>query len=410
MATSKKDILELKRKIKKNNHNFNRICGAYVNAEREIVLTFEQSFLDLEEDELYKYLDIASKVLSGTVGNNLLQIKFPSSEMETGGKQQFLMGLRASELNNPELLKTFYELVIEQYGYVGNFLILMYFGNYDIMTKTSDQLKLDESEETFKYMLCAVCPVVLSKAALGYRSDENRIGARIRDWVVTPPENGFLFPAFDERSTDIDSVIFYAKNPKEPHSEMMTEVLGCGERRTATQKKERFKAMVKNLKPTEDEGEMLYEDLQSGIESFLAERENMGEETPVEVDRQAIIRLSEHMDVPEEVCEQIAIKIEEDLKDDETELEMLFDKKAVTASQTRHATKNLLNEVDTLKEEIKRKDQEMENFTGGSGIDVVVKVKEGKESQVESRLIDGKRYLMVPVEGDEVVSVNGRIR
>lgn len=406
MATSKKDILELKRRVKKTEHNFNKVCGVYVDANREKVLNFTQNFLDLEEDEVYKYLEIAGKVLSGTVGNNILQLKFTDAEKETGGKQQFLMGLRASELNSPELLDTLYDMIIDQYGYVGNFLVLMFYGAYDIMTKTSDELQLDESEETYKYLLCAVCPVVLSKAGLGYRSDENRIGARIRDWVVSSPENGFVFPAFDERSADIDSVIFYAKNPKEPHSEMMSEILGCAERRTSTQKKERIKAVVKNLKPTEDEGEMLYEDLQSGIESFLAERENMGEEDPVEVTHDAIIRLSQHMDIPDEVCEKIAVKIEEDLGDDDTQLDMLFDKKAVTASQTRHATKKLINEVDELKEQIQEKDRQIESFTG-NGIDVVVKVAGDKETKVVTQVIDGQRFLCVPVDDSDVISVNG---
>ena len=83
----------------------------------------------------------------------------------------------------------------------GNYLILLYLDSYDVMTRTKDNINVDESEEVYKYMLCAICPVTLSKPGLGYLEKEQRIGARIRDWVVGAPETGFLFPAFNDRST-----------------------------------------------------------------------------------------------------------------------------------------------------------------------------------------------------------------
>ena len=55
---NKKEILELKRRMTKTNCTFTRMCGCYVNAEKEIVLTFNENFLNLGEDELHKYLEM----------------------------------------------------------------------------------------------------------------------------------------------------------------------------------------------------------------------------------------------------------------------------------------------------------------------------------------------------------------
>ena len=192
---NKKDILELKRRFKKESCTFTRLCGCYVDADRNKITTFGETFLNLEDEEFYKYLEIAKKVMSGVIGNNLLELEFPTAEEAPGGRQQFLMGLRESALKSDELMDAFYDLVIESYSYVGNYLILVFHDAYDVMTKTSDNNKLDESEEVYEYLLCAICPVTLTKPGLGYRENENRIGPRIRDWVVGVPDTGFVFPA-----------------------------------------------------------------------------------------------------------------------------------------------------------------------------------------------------------------------
>ena len=157
---NKKDILELKRRFKKDACTFTRLCGCYVDADHNKVTSFGETFLNLEDEEFYKYLEIAKKIMSGTIGNNLLELEFPTAEEAAGGRQQFLMGLRESALKNDDLMDAFYDLVIDSYDYVGNYLILVFHDAYDVMTKTSDNNKLDESEEVYEYLLCAICPAV----------------------------------------------------------------------------------------------------------------------------------------------------------------------------------------------------------------------------------------------------------
>ena len=193
-----------------------------------------------------------------------------------GGRQKSLMVLKASKLKDEDLLENFYQLIIDTYDYTGNFLILLFHDAYDVLTKTTDNGKLDESEEVYEYIICAICPVTLSKPALGYLEDENKIGARNRDWVVGPPDIGFVFPAFTDRSTDIHSVMYYTKNAKDPHPEIMEEVLGCYSKQTAAEKKETFQAIVgKAIAGDEEKANEVYIELQEGLNYIMEETDSI---------------------------------------------------------------------------------------------------------------------------------------
>ena len=214
----KKSISELRRRLKKDSCTFTKMCGCYVNDSKNKVIKLDETFLNLEDEEYYKYLEIAKKVLSTNVGNNILELDFPLEEEQPGGHQQFLLGIKKSGLKDQGLLDAFYDMVIEKYDSLGNYLILLFHDVYDVMTKTTDNNKLDESEEVYEYIICAICPMILSKPGLGYNKSDMRIGTLNREWMVGMPETGFIFPAFNERSSDIHSVLMYTADSKNPNS------------------------------------------------------------------------------------------------------------------------------------------------------------------------------------------------
>ena len=280
---TKKDILELKKRLNKTDCSITKLCGCYVDSSKNKVLTLSETFLNLDDEEFYKYLDLSRKCLSGNVGNNLLQLEFPTQEEEPGGRQQFLMGLKESGLKNEELLERFYDLIIEHYDHAGNYLILLFHDAYDVIKKTSDNMALDESEEVYEYLLCAICPVSLSKPGLGYREEENRIGPRIRDWIVTPPESGFLFPAFTDRSSDLHAVLTYHKNAREPHTELMEDILGCNAKKTAAEQKLAFTSIIKNAYSGDEEASRdVFCELQQELSDLAAEETAEEDDVPKE--------------------------------------------------------------------------------------------------------------------------------
>ena len=214
----KQEINEIKRLYTPSNCSITRICGCYVDGEKNKKTEFREAFLSLPEEEIFKYFELLRKTLSGSPGKNLLDLEFPLASEEEGGTQEFLLRLRESRLKDDALLEEFYDKVISSYEYVGNYLILLIHDAYDVPGKTSDGLTMDDASDTvYEYILCSICPVNLSKPGLSYDATANEFHNRVRDWIVEMPEAGFLFPAFNDRASDIHSVLYYSKKPEEPH-------------------------------------------------------------------------------------------------------------------------------------------------------------------------------------------------
>ena len=410
---NKKDILEIKRRFKKDACTFTRMCGCYVDADRNKVLTFGETFLNLEDEEFHKYLEIAKKVLSGTIGNNLLELEFPASEEEAGGKQQFLMGLRDSCLKSDELMEAFYDHVIDSYEYVGNYLILVFHDAYDVMTKTSDNNKLDESEEVYEYLLCAICPVTLTKPGLGYRADENRIGPRIRDWVVGVPDTGFVFPAFTDRNTDIHSVMFYTRDTKTPHAEFMENGLGCYGKMTATEKKLTFQDIVKDVIGEDDEeSDALFLGIQGNINDRIpVVAEDEPEPEPVILTTADISEVLTESGCSEEQVAVIQKQYEDVFSEELPAAEQLVDPKLVEANAKRQDRLELVHQVENLKHQLEETRSlpvdDDDSVDAVKTYDVILRVKPEKVGQIHSDIINGQKCLIIPMEEDEHAAVNG---
>ncbi|MGN0322097.1 MAG: DUF4317 domain-containing protein [Oliverpabstia sp.] len=412
---NKKDIHELKRRFTKHGCTFTRMCGCYVDGERNKVIHIAETFLNLEEEDFFKYLDIAKKVFSGTVGNNILNLEFPLEEEKPGGKQQFLMGLRESKLKNDELLDAFYDMIIENYAYAGNYLILIFHDVYDVMKKTKDNLDLDESEEVYEYLLCAICPVTLTKPALGYREDENCIRSRIRDWVVGMPDTGFVFPAFTERSTDIHSLMFYTRDVKKPHAELMEGGLGCGVRLTMAEKKITFENIVKDvIGDGDNKSEILYMDIQDNLNDRVcqymdrtADEENAVDTPPLILTTREVSEVLMESGLTEDQTAAIEKNYEETFGDDLPEAGNLVDAKLVEANARRKDRLELVTQVKNLKEQLEesRSQKAMEEIPAENG-EIVLKVGEEIKEQISVQMIDGKKCLVIPVEEEEQILVN----
>ena len=422
---NKKEVLELKRRFKKEAATFTRVCGCYVDGNHNKVCKFGNTFLNLEEDEFYKYLEIANKALSGTIGNNLLELKFPIEEEEVGGRQHILMALRASKLEDENLLDTFYDLVIDTYDHAGNYLIVLFHDAYDVMTRTKDNNNLDESEEVYEYLICAICPVDLSKPGLGFLEEEHRIGPRVRDWVVGAVDTAFLFPAFNDRCTDIHSTLFYTKNTKEPHSEFMANGLGCGIERTATEQKMAFHSIVRNVLGAEDEHtDDVLLDLQQNLSDMIDEyaETHDDDEDVFLLDKEVVTKLLADSDISEEKAAKIEKSVDEAFCEKPPAAENVIDSKALVQNELRVEKMALEDQVGTLTVQLTEKDEalaertsqliekqeEIDNYIAETKTyDVVLRVKPEKASQIKSQVINGQKCLVIPMDEDEHATING---
>ena len=418
----KKDILELKRRLKKDYCTFTKMCGCYVNGEKNTILKFRETFLNLDDDDYFKFLEIAKKVLSGTIGNNILELNFPINEDFINEKQISLMQLKNSKLKDDSLLDDFYQSIIDSYDYTGNFLILVFHDAYDVITKTTDNAKLDESEEVYEYLLCAICPVSLSEPGLKYFEEENKIRARIRDWVVENPTNGFIFPAFIDRSTDVNSLMYYTKNAKDPHPELMENALGCYSKQTATIQKETFQTIIKDsFSADEEKSDKIFMDVQDNLNNLIEEHNAIYEDTtdsePKTLTKKDIQTLLIDSGVPEEITTKIEDSYLESFGDDLPLAENLIDSKILKANVQRKKEEHLEKQVEILQDKLvqAKKETSVDDDTQISteaqddtpNYDVILQVKPEKLPQIKSQIIDGQKCIVIPINENEQTTVNG---
>lgn len=249
---NRKEVLEIRKQFTTENCSITRIAGCYVDGEKEKRMEREEAFLALPEEQAFKYFDIFKKTLSGRIGKNLLNLEYKlktdrSSDPE-GEEHELLMNLRESKLKDPALLDEFYEKILTSYECAENYYIVLIHAVYDVPGKTTDgEVLEDASDEVYDFILCCICPVKLSKPGLTYNGKDERMEERIRDWVVGAPDKGFLFPAFNDRQTDVHSLLYYTRKSAEVQEEMVREVLGIDLVVSADEEKDKFGKLLKNV-------------------------------------------------------------------------------------------------------------------------------------------------------------------
>ena len=367
---NKKEILEIRKQFTPANCAITRICGCYVDHEKNKKLESKDAFLSLPEEEAFKYFDIFKKTLSGTVGKNMLNMEFPIDAEMPGGTQEFLLKLRNSKLEDDMLLEEFYDKVIATYEYAENYYIILIHAMYDVPGKTSDDLEMfDASDEVYEYLLMSICPVSLSKAGLCYNAEDNRIEDRIRDWIVDMPDKGFLFPAFNDRSTDLHSMLYYTKKSSDLQPEMIDQLLGAKMPMSADDQKESF--------------QMLIED-------------TLGEEGDYETVRNIHETLNDLIEEHKEEPEPLAL--------DMTEMKKVFEQSGVDAEKMENFERNFEENAGEKATLLASNITETKKFNIETP-DVVIKVNPDRADLVETRIIDGRQCLVIPV--DDHIEVNG---
>ena len=414
MNITKGDVLELRRRLKKTECTFGNLCGCYVNSGKQVVVKFSEPFSELEEDEFYKYLEIAKKTLSGTLGSNLLELEFDRNEAAEE-RQKYLLLLKSSKLTNEELLDRLYEQIIEQYSYPGNYLILVYHDIYDVPSKATSGEEQEESEEIYEYILCAVCPVELAKPALGYREDENRIGARVRDWVVGLPDLGFVYPAFSNRGSDVNAVMYYVKTGKSSHPEFIENVLGCVSQRTAAEDKQAFESVVKNaFGEDEEQADAAFFKIQKTISGMVAEREEDESLPPVSLTAETLADLAAEAEVPESVREQIGKSYAHVFGEMPPAAQNVLDNKLVEEGTRRAHTAQLEQKVAALQQELaaqaaeRAEEDDAAPWAEDESAPIELRVPEGKAGRIHTGVVDGQKCLLIPLDEGESARINGR--
>ena len=370
---NQKEISELKRRFRLGKNAMGRIYGCYVNAQKEILSYLDEPLDRMPEEEAEKYLNLLKSALSGVLGRNLIDIVFSTQQVADSDEHRRLMALRDSKLKDGEVRQEFYQTVIDSLDMgESNYLILLTHDSYDVPHRGKDgEDRADEGDTVFSYIVCCVCPVKDGKLELGYCPGENEFHNCAPSQIVSPPELGFLFPAFDDRAANIYNALAYARKPDELHQEFLDAIFHTEPPMSAGEQREAFQTALREGL----EGACSLEVVQAVHERLTAKMEEHRETKdpePLAVtakDVAAILRDCGGSD------EQIAAFCGKCGK--------LFGEDAVLSPA---------NLIDSKRFEVKT-------------ADAAISIDPEHSYLVETRVIDGKKYLLIPA--GEGLEVNG---
>ena len=369
---NEKEIGELRRHLRRDRSNMTHIYGCYVNSQKEIITEFSQSLGIMPENESEKYFALLKRSLSGTIGKNLIDISFKTSQVAGAPEHKLLMDLRACKLKDDELRHSFYQKVIDSVSFEDNYLILLGSETYDVPFKGKDDtMQKDNSDESYTFLICAVCPVKQTKPNLHYVAEEKLFHDGAMANMVSAPQLGFLFPAFDNRSTNIYNALFYSKDIKEGHDAFIESIFNTPVPKPAAEQKTAFEALL-----TTALEEQCSIDVVQEVHTQLCQRIEMHKEAkvadPLLISKEEVKEVLTGCGVSDDKLAKFSVSYDE-----------------VFGFEAELHPKNI---IDNKRFEIKTPD-------------VSIKVAPDRSDLIETRVIGGVKYIMICA--DEDVEVNG---
>ncbi len=368
---NEKEISEIRRRFRPEKSNIARVRGCYVNDQREIVSEFSQPLALMPQEESEELLTILKKTLSGTIGKNLIDIEFATQQVLEGEEHKLLMALKDSALEDDDAVREFYTRVIQTLNTEGQYLILLASDKYDVPFYAKDGAKQDDSSEVYSYFLCSICPIKITKPALGYYASENIFRNITADRVVSAPELGFLFPAFDDRSANIYSAVYYSRNIAENHQEFVDTVFKSEIPMPAAEQKEIFQSILGDT-VAEDCSFDVVQAVHGQLSEMIEEHKANKEEEPLVISKGTVKGILQSCGVSESRVAAFEEKYDTEF-----------------GADTQISPRNI---IDT---------KQMEVVTPN----VTIRVNPERGDLVETRTIDGIKYILI--RADEGVEVNG---
>lgn len=370
---NQKELNEIRRRIAPGKNNIGRLYGCYVNYNKEIIAKFEESMGLMPEIELEKFVGLFRGALGGTLGKNLLTLQFSNTQITDGEEHRILNELRRNGCGDEEMRNKLFDKIIAGLETEEmNWVILIAADSYDVPKKTKNDDILDDGSETvFNYMICAICPVKDGKAELGYFANESAFRSYAAKATIANPVSGFLFPCFDGRAANIYNALFYTRDVKIMPQGIIENVFGTAVPLSSAEQRDAFQAVL--AESLEDECSFdVVQAVHEQLREKMAQHKESRDPEPLDITPRDVGVILENTGVPGEKVQAFQQKCSEEFG--------------------AGAAFNPINIINASKFELLTPQ-------------VKISVDPQFSYMVETRVIDGKKYVMIPA--DEGVEVNG---
>ncbi|MBR0454191.1 MAG: DUF4317 domain-containing protein [Clostridia bacterium] len=367
---NEKEISEIRRRYRLDRTGISRICGCFINEKKEIISEFEQSMGSMSEDDAEGMLTILKKVLSGAQGRNIHEIEFSTAEVSESEDYKLISDLRTTKLADSALTHALYEKIAGSLELEGNYLILLAHDSYDVFDYTADGEKSTESETVFNYVICAVCPVKAGKPSMSYYMPGKCFRSISADTLLCRPELGFMFPAFDDRRTNIYKTVYYTRNIGNSYDGVAESLFSAKLPMPAAEQKQTFGDIL--AETVGDECSLrVVRSVHAQIDHKIEEHKNEKTDEPCVISKEEAGEMLRYCGVEEERIEAFEQKFDE-----------CFGENSEIPTGYLSAKKKL--EVVTP--------------------EVTIKVSAGEADVVEARIIDGTKYILIRADNGAIVN------
>jgi len=368
-----REINELRRRLTGDRNCINKLYGCFVNKQKEIISRIDASMALMPQNEKEQFLSIMKKVLSGGLGKSMIDISFSTQQVVSSDEHKLLMQLKNTNLTDETAREILFSTIIQNVNMEDdNYIILLACDTYDVPYKDNDAMSgTNDSTEVFSYILCCVCPVKDSKTQLGYITDEKEFHSFLSPQVVASPCVGFMFPTFDDRSSNIYNALFYTKNSAIIQESLIDALFRTEIPMSAPQQKEVFSdVLTKTL-----ENDCSFDVIQSvheQIKERIVQHKESKEPLPLELSANDVGNMLKYSGVSDEKINTFREKCDENFGE--------------------NAALIPTNIIESKKFEV---------------VTPQVKITVDPEYTyvVETKIINGRKYLLIPA--DDSVSVNG---
>ena len=368
---NRKELAEIKRRLDREKGCVPCVRGCYVSAKGEVISAFRRPLGGIPEGECAAFFSLFRKVLSGVPGKTGIDVVFSSDDMLGGEEHALLMELRDVRADDDTAVNTLYQKIIDNYHSETSYVILLIGDTYDVPRRHADGRTSDLQENVFQYFICCVCPVKSGKKGLSYSVSEMDFRDLGPDEVLGAPELGFMFPAFDDRTSNIYNALYYVRSADQMHEDFADAVFHTELPMPGPEQKQAFVTVLEDTLG----GDMSFEVVQAVndrmIEHVEAQKQEKQAEAPV-ISSAGMKTILSDCGLPLEKLESFSERYDQEFG---------------------HGTAlSAANIVNTRQIEVKTPN-------------VVIHVNPEFSDLVETRTIDGKKYILIRAE--EEVELNG---
>ena len=377
---NQRDLAELKRRLNPDKRNPSLICGCYADYLGNPITSFQLPVATLYDQENRKYMELFRKVLSGQIGQNLMPIDFPTEEGE------LLLRARDTGLNDEEALQELFTRLIagirvehpnmqsvEDAQKADNWLILLMHDDMDVRRRdVNEEIDYENSDRAFSYLLCAICPVKRDKPALRYDPMDSIFHERASEWLASAPVMGFLFPLYEAGAADVNTILFFSRDAADAHEDFLKAAFNLEAVMPAAEQTDSFQTLLAQTLGTECSLDVMQE-MHETVSELIEEQQKDKEAEPLMLSKQDVARVLTEGGVSEEKVEAF-----------QQGFDATFGAGAVLPAVNIVTPKKFRVDLPSVSINVDPKQADL----------------------LETRMIDGRGYLLIPIDGD--ISVNGQ--